>query len=239
MTEQAMYRDKSCYYDLIYSSKPYEKETKHILKLIRKYKKNKGKELLEVACGTGTYITYFKRYFNCMGADINSSILARAMKKNPDVTFVRQDMAKLNLDKKFDVIICLFSSIGYLTTKQQIVSAFKRFKEHLNKGGVLIIEPWLTPDKYKKGYPHLSVFESEEIKICRMNVSRIQGMHSLLKFHWLIAKRGGDTVEHFTDEHKLRLTTHEEFKELGKKAGLKIQISKSKYFTRDLVLAVK
>ncbi len=36
------------YYDVIYDFKDYQKESKRVIQFIEKYKKNSGKELLEV-----------------------------------------------------------------------------------------------------------------------------------------------------------------------------------------------
>lgn len=50
--KQTPYTDLARYYDLIYSWKDYQKEAATIQRLIVKYKRSKGNDLLEVACGT-------------------------------------------------------------------------------------------------------------------------------------------------------------------------------------------
>ncbi|MEZ4822943.1 MAG: hypothetical protein R2942_11180 [Ignavibacteria bacterium] len=42
------------YYDLLYKSKNYKKETDYILKFIRKYKPD-AKSILDLGCGTGRH----------------------------------------------------------------------------------------------------------------------------------------------------------------------------------------
>ena len=63
MADQLLFKNFGKHYDLIYSSKNYKQEANKIKKLISKYKKSSGKELLEVACGTGRYLKYFKKGF--------------------------------------------------------------------------------------------------------------------------------------------------------------------------------
>ena len=76
-----MYREIASYYDLIYSWKDYKKEAKKIKKLILKYKKSDGNELLDIACGTGKHLEYLKNTFSCMGVDINEEMINIAKKK--------------------------------------------------------------------------------------------------------------------------------------------------------------
>ena len=70
--------------------------------------------MLEVASGTGKHIQYFKGSFSILATDISPAMLSIAKKNNSDVTFKQADMTQLNLGKNFDVILCLFSSIGYV-----------------------------------------------------------------------------------------------------------------------------
>ena len=122
------------------------KQTKKIIELINKHKKSKGKELLDVACGTGTHISLLKKKFNCTGVDLNEDMLRVARKKVRGVVFRKADMASFSLNKKFDVITCLFSAIGHLKTDRQIERAIESFSRHLKQGGVLVIEPWITKE---------------------------------------------------------------------------------------------
>src|SRR5579871_4692488 len=119
MREPAIYKDMAQYYDRIYSWKNYGREVVAIKRLIRKYKRSNGKDLLEVACGTGGHAKYLKDDFRVVATDINNRMLAIARKNVAGVTFRRADMTRLDLGREFDVIICLFSSIGYLKTYAQ------------------------------------------------------------------------------------------------------------------------
>ncbi len=111
---EELYNNLAKYYDLIYQWKDYEKESREIKRIIYKYKKSKGNDLLEVACGTGSHLKYLQKEFSCLGVDLNNSMLEMAKKKVPNVILKRKDMINLNIKKKFDIILCLFSSIGYV-----------------------------------------------------------------------------------------------------------------------------
>ena len=42
-------------------------------------------------------------------------------------------------------------------------------------GGVLVIEPWITPEDWRVGEPHLQTYDSPDLKLARANVARREG----------------------------------------------------------------
>jgi len=218
MEKQLLYKNLAKYYDLIYSFKDYKKEAEVVRQLIKKYKKSKGKNLLEVACGTGKHIQYLKSDFSCTATDINEGMLKVARKNVKGVVFKKADMTKLNLGKEFDVIICLFSSIGYVRTYANLKKTIDNFAKHLKPGGVVIIEPWLPRSVYKVGLPHMDTYDGEDIKIARSNVSDARGNISILDMHYQIAEKNKE-VEHFVDRHELGMFDEKKFIEFMRKGG--------------------
>jgi len=51
----------------------------------------------------------------------------------------------------FDMIMCLFSAIGMVKTYARLERALVCMGRHVRPGGVLIIEPWFTPDSWRAG----------------------------------------------------------------------------------------
>jgi ubiquinone/menaquinone biosynthesis C-methylase UbiE len=136
MKKQVLYGELAKYYDLIYSFKDYKKEAVRIKALVSKYKKSEGKELLDVACGTGHHLNCLKDEFSCTGVDISREVLEIARKNNEGIAFEDADMTIMDLGKRFDVITCLFSSIGYVKTHSNLEKTIRNFARHLKKGGV-------------------------------------------------------------------------------------------------------
>lgn len=239
MKKQLLYRDLAKYYDLIYSWKDYKREAEKIKRLISKYKKSKGKELLDIACGTGAHLRYFKNDFHCMGVDINEGILVIARKNIKGVKFREMDMIKLNLNKQFDVITCLFSSVGYVKTYSNLKRTIKNFAKHLKIGGVVIIELWFSKRIYRVGLPHMNIYDGENIKIARLNISKRKGNISCLDMHYLIAEKDKD-VKHFVERHELGMFKGNKVLDFMKKAGLKAKYLKNGLMKdRGLYLGVK
>ena len=204
MKEQMLYRELAKYYDKIYHWKDYTIETEKIKELIKKFKTTPGNSLLEVGCGTGHHIQHLQDTYQCTGVDLNEEILLVAREKHPNTEFIQANMVNMDLGRSFDVITCLFSSIGYVKTYSNLEKALNGFSRHLFSGGVAIIEPWFTKDVYSVGRPSITVYEDDDLKIARVNVSEINGDVSVMDMHYLIAERG-KKVKHFVDRHELGL----------------------------------
>ncbi len=213
-----MYNRSAELYDTIYSFKNYEKEAAKLHQLIQQHKRSPGNDLLEVACGTGGHVTYLKNNYTVEGLDINEQMIRIARKKHPDIVFHRDDMVSFKLNKQFDAITCLFSAIGHLKTKRRLGLAIRNMSRHLKPGGVLIVEPWITPQKWHDGLVHANFVDQPELKIARMNISKTRGRLSVMDMHHLVAtpKR----VEHFVEKLVMGLFTHDEYLDAFRSAKL-------------------
>lgn len=217
-----MYGELAKYYDLIYSWKDYKKDTDRIRGLISKYKESDGNELLDVGCGTGRHLEHLKDSFSCTGMDISKEMLDIARMNIGQVNFVQGDMISSDLDKKFDVIISLFSSVGHVETCENLEKTIRNLSNHLKKGGVVIIEPWFTRSLFKDGHPSMTTYDGKDIKIARLCVSKIEGNVSVLEMHFLVAERDKD-VRHFVEMHKMGLFDRQKTLEFMKEAGLQAE----------------
>ena len=220
-----MYKKLAKYYDLIYHWKDYEKEAYSIKDLIKKYKKSDGNQLLDVGCGTGKHLECFIGDFSCTGIDINNEMVEVAKTKFKDVILEQGNMINFNLKTEFDVILCLFSSIGYVKAYSNLEKTITNFATHLKKGGVLIIEPWFTKSTYWAGKPGMTTYDGEDVKIARLNNTKIEGDLSIMDMHYLIAEKDKEVI-YFADTHELGLFETDKTLDLMEKAGLKAEFLK-------------
>ncbi|MFX1374204.1 MAG: class I SAM-dependent DNA methyltransferase [Promethearchaeota archaeon] len=93
-----MYKELAKYYDIIYSWKEYKKEINRINKLIKKYKLSEGNKLLDVGCGTGKHLQYFKDNYLCTGIDLNNEMINIAKTNISNVTFTQANMIDFDLN---------------------------------------------------------------------------------------------------------------------------------------------
>lgn len=231
----SIYDKKAKYYDLLYSFKDYEAEAKKVLGIVKKHKKSNQNTLLDVACGTGKHLKYFTKQYECTGIDLYQGILNIAKKNIPDAKFEQADMTAMQLGKKFDVITCLFSSIGYANNKKLLQKTIQNFSNHLKKGGVLIIEPWLRPSEFKPG-TYLTTYD-EDVKIARIIRSTKKGNKSVMDMHFLIGE--GTDISSFTEKHEMGLFSNKTYIDVLKTANLHPTHDKKGITGRGLFISVK
>jgi SAM-dependent methyltransferase len=239
MARESPFEKSADYYDVIYDAigKDYKKEALRLHKLIRTHKRSKGKTLLDVACGTGRHIQAMRKYYSCEGLDLQPKLLARARKRNPGIVFHHGNMLTFNLHKQFDAITCLFSAIGYMRSIRNLDRAIKNMAGHLRPSGVLIIEPWLTPDDIIPGHIGAVFVNQPKLKLVRMNVVDVKGRLSILEFHYLLGRPEG--VEHFTELDEFGLFTRKEYLAAFRRAGLKVRHDPKGLIGRGLYIGVK
>jgi ubiquinone/menaquinone biosynthesis C-methylase UbiE len=215
-----MFTNSAHIYDLVYSFKDYQKESKEIIDAI-KQESPESKTLLDIGCGTAEHHKFLKTEYSIEGLDINSEFIEVAKAKNPGLIYHQGDMADFSLNKRYDVVICLFSSIGYVKTFDKLVSTLKRFYGHLYPGGLAIVEPWLTPESWQDRKLHMLTYDKEDLKICRINLGETQNGLSILNFHYLIGDPANG-VKHFKERHELALFTKEEMMNAFTESGFDV-----------------
>ncbi|MDZ4765914.1 MAG: class I SAM-dependent methyltransferase [Chloroflexota bacterium] len=124
-----------------YSWKHYADEADKLRALIQRHKRAPRNALLDVACGTAIHTQLLASDFAVAGVDLDPGMIAVARRRLPNVTFYQADLVDFDLAAHFDVIACLFSSIGYVRTRDRLFAAIANMARHLNAGGVLLIEP--------------------------------------------------------------------------------------------------
>lgn len=207
-------------YDLVYSFKDYESETERLHALIQERVPG-ASTLLDVACGTGKHLELFAHRYEVEGIDLDEGLLDVARTRLGDVPLHAADMTSFSLGRTFDVVTCLFSSIGYVGTLERLNEAVRAMAAHLEPGGILVVEPWLTPEVWQVGRPHLLVVDEPDLKIARMNVSGREGRLAIMEFVYLVG--GPDGIEHFTERHEAALFTDDEYRQAFSLAGLSVE----------------
>jgi len=209
------------YYDKLYAFKDYASETACVLEIIQTHLTSGGKRLLDVACGTGAHLVHLAPQFDVEGVDISEGMLAVASERLPGVRFHCADMIDLDLGRTFDVVTCLFSSIGYVKSLENLSKAARSLARHLAAGGVLIIEPWFTPAEWHPNTVHALFIDEPELKLARINTSKVEGRLSTFDLHYLIGTPQDTT--HVLECHELGLFTREEMEQALVDAGLVVR----------------
>lgn len=207
-------------YDAIYASiRDYPKEAAELDGLIQERRPG-ARTLLDVACGTGAHLEHLPGY-ELEGLDLDPEMLAVARERLPAVTFHQRDMADFDLGRRFDAVVCMFSSIGYVKTEERLRTAAAAFGRHLEPGGVLVVEPWLAPEDWQDRHIGSVFVEEPELRIARMNVPEREGDVSIVEFQYLVGTLDG--IERFSERHELGLFTREQYLDAFRSAGLEVE----------------
>lgn len=230
-----MYSRSAKYYDTIYSFVDYRAAAAKLVERVRK--ENPGaSSLLDVGCGTAKHCSYLDAEFEQIeGIDISPQLLEIARARLPDRAFHEGDMVNFSLDRQFDVVSCLFSVIGAAETLERMRGAIRNMAMHLRPGGLLLVEPWFSPETYWTGHVTSNHVDEKALKITWMYIAKKEALVSVLDINYLVGTPTG--IEHFTEQHRLGLFTNEEYIEAFAAAGLQASYDAAGFVGRGLFTA--
>lgn len=239
MAHVGLYEAHADLYDRIYSGKDYVGEAQHLTALARRHHPA-ARTLLDVACGTGRHLESFRRSFFVEGVDVSPAMLAIARGRlGPSVRLTRADMRTFDRRREFDVVVCLFSAIGYLRTRSDRARAFRNFFRHLVPGGVAIVEGWILPTDFLDGSVHLQTYDGSDAKIARVSTARRHGAISRIEMGYLVAAPGG-SVRHWHEVHWNALVEPREMLQTMRDAGFRARFLRAAPFRdRGLYVGVR
>ena len=195
-----------------------------------------ARHLLDVACGTGKHLEVLRQWYEVEGVDINAGFLTVARQRLGDVRFYQQDMAVMDTGRRYDVITCLFGSIAYVRTPENLRHTLLRFEKHLTESGLIIVEPFFSPEQYWTNRVTLNVTDLPELKTVWMYTSPPPVNNiATVDYHHMIGTPSG--IEYFVERHELGLFTSEQYLEAFSGAGLEATLDPTGFFGRGAYIA--
>ncbi|MEZ4320568.1 MAG: class I SAM-dependent methyltransferase [Myxococcota bacterium] len=211
---QALYDELSELYDLFYAYKDYAAEARAIRDLVHAAGIGDGARLVEAACGTGNHLVHLRSWFHTQGFDLAPGAARIAQSKGLDVRVADMRVHRFG---PVDVVLCLFSSLGYVPP-DALPAVASHFAEGLRPGGLVVVEPWLHPDRIRVGHMSQETVEGPDLKAVRACVmERPEPRLSRFVYHILVTRPTG--VTYHVDPHELWLSTPEELLEVFDRAG--------------------
>jgi SAM-dependent methyltransferase len=223
-------------YDLIQveRGRDYGAQADQLAELI-KARRPDARSLLDVACGTGHHLRNLRPHFRELaGVDVSPAMLQRAREELADVPLELGDMRSFRLDRRYDVVTCLFSSIGYLLTLDDVRRAVANMADHLRTGGLLIVEPWIHPDQWHLGHRVAEAANGDGLAVGRVSVNGRQGHVSTFDLYWTVASDEG--VEQFIEPHRMGLYSIDEYRGAFEAASLTVEHEPSGLIGRGLFI---
>ncbi|MFX0092252.1 MAG: class I SAM-dependent DNA methyltransferase [Candidatus Hodarchaeota archaeon] len=215
------FKDLAAYYDELYvKSDQYQREVVQIDRFVSTYKQNEGNKLLDIACGTGGHLTYLQDRYQVAGLDLSQDMLLIARKKFPTIPFYLENMINFSLDQHFDIIICMYGSIGFVKTFVNLKQTMNTIVNHLNPGGIIIIVPWSTTETFQErivtdvvNLPHIRIARMENVKQKTTNLVEVT-------IHHLIDQNR--QVKHHTQTVEVGLFSQKEYTSAFQEAKIQL-----------------
>ncbi|MFQ5883968.1 MAG: class I SAM-dependent DNA methyltransferase, partial [Thermoplasmata archaeon] len=197
----------------------YVEETELFSKIIKEHSRIEVRTLLHIGCGAGHNDQVFKRHFEVTGVDISEEMLKLARKLNPEVTYHVGDMRTIRLDKSYDAVAIL-DSIDYMSTVEDLRSAFVTTYDHLKPGGIFLTYVEECKERFKQNKTDCSTHSKGDVRVVLIENGfdpAPEDTSFVARFVYIILRRGELDIQ--TDRHicgvfELR-TWHDLLKEVG------------------------
>ena len=102
----------------------------------------RGRQLLDVACGTGkSFLPFLERGYTVTACDISPGMLAIAAgRAHGRARLLERDVRDLPQLGAFDLVSFLDDAVNYLHDEQELVAAFNGIRRNLAPDGVLVFD---------------------------------------------------------------------------------------------------
>ncbi len=199
------------YYHLLYKHRNNSEAEAFIEHLFSHIKVSKTSRILDVACGRGRHsLAIHQLGYDVMGIDLSARNIEFAKQfETENLRFKKHDMC-VPMQEKFDVVLNLFTSIGYFDDDKKNFEAIQCFWNNLNSNGVGVID-FLNVNYAKQ---QLKANEIKEVDQVNFDIKRnFNGTHFIKE----ISFEDNNQYFHFTEKVRgLQLTDFETFfREIG------------------------
>ncbi len=223
-------------YDAFYAWKDYPAEAEKLDALIRRTVRG-ARTLLDVACGTGKHLELLRDRYEVEGVELDPAMLAIARRRLPGVPLHEGDMTAFDLGREFDVVTCLFSSIGYARTRKRLVQAAASLARHVRPGGALVVEPWILPEAWQEHGVYALFIDEPELKAARVDRSTRDGDVTAIDFHYVVGTPA--RVDTFEERHEVGLFAHADYVAALEASGLDVRHDPEGLTGRGLYIGVR
>ncbi len=132
-------------YDHLMADVPYAEWLRYVRRIVA-HRRERVHKVLDLACGTGTLSELMEREgYSVVGVDISEEMIAEARRKALEgslrTRYYAQDAASMSIPgAQFDLCVCLFDSLNYITSPEQFASACCAVARHLRPGGLFLFD---------------------------------------------------------------------------------------------------
>lgn len=227
-----MFSEIASVYDLMKAHRDYASEAAVIRRLLLA-EAPQASSLLEVACGTGSLLQELDEYERT-GMDLSVEMLEQArMKLGEAIALHHGDMRHFSLpNRAYDVLVCVDGALGYVS-EDDLVGTIGTFADHMARGGILLLEPWYSPEDWLPGRIHVVHHQDGETTVIRVGYGYPNGS---IEFHNVVGTARG--IRTFDERYEFTLHPHSAITAALRFAGFtNIRMEAARCFKRGLFLA--
>jgi SAM-dependent methyltransferase len=164
MSSTKLYNQLAWTWEVLVSEEEYSVETNFVRKMIKRYKKTSGGEILDVGCGAGHHDLFLKDDYQVVGVDGSEKMLELARKRNPDLIYHLGDVCTFKLERQFDVVMAM-DMIQYNLTYSGLEKALRNISVHLKPGGLLLFYLENIKDRFEQNKTRFKKHKKGNIEI--------------------------------------------------------------------------
>jgi len=234
MPSSIPYEHSAHLYDLMYVRRDYATTAEEIQTIADELLPG-AEDLLDVGCGTGRHLESLGNWYRGEGLDINPAMVEQTHARCPHIHVYENDMRSFEIDRSYDVVTCLFSAIGHVETAEAMRRSIERMAAHLRSPGLLIVEPWFTPESFWDGHLAANFQTESETKLAWMYRQYREGLMAVLDIHYLVGGEG--QPEYIRERQDLGLFTPQEMEDAFAAVGMEAHYRESDVWNRGLYVA--
>jgi ubiquinone/menaquinone biosynthesis C-methylase UbiE len=188
-----------------------------------------GRAVLDLACGTGTVALGFAQQgWEVYGVDGSAAMLAQAERKALETglrpLFSQQDMRCFGLPRAVSLITCLYDSLNYMLSLNDLQQVLQRVAVALRPGGLLMADMntlemlehvWGDNTFFVEGESLSIVMQSRYVQDTRLSMVQVVGF----------VRQADERYERFEELHTETAYEQVQIRDVIESAGLRVEAS--------------
>lgn len=142
----------------------FEDWSRYIERILARYHIQRGGDLLDLGCGTAPVGRRLAaRGWSLTGLDGEEAMITEARRltnaEGIAAEFIKEDIRSFDLERRFDLCLCLHDTVNHLLTLEEVEACFERVSNHLRPDGLFIFD-LLTEASIRDNFEG-KIFENE------------------------------------------------------------------------------
>jgi SAM-dependent methyltransferase len=217
----------SKYYNLLYKDKNYYEEYVYIREILKRHGGASGKDILDIGCGTGKHLKFFKDDgFTVTGVDLSKNMIDEAkIYLAQDKNLLCCRASEFKFVKKFNTIISLFHVMSYQTDTNELEKVLISISNHLNDSGLFVFDFWSGPAVLlDPPVVRIKRLEDQNVKITRIAEPVMRYNENIVDVNYelFIENKKSNSLSKLTETHNMRYLFLSEIKHLSEKVKLSL-----------------